>query len=190
VWAVTTTPIGGCAQLMTKAQQIYDYAVLPNEGVGPIRFGMEATEVRAAMSPHRAQQRKFNRLLADSFHGEGLLVIYLDRTVHSIRLCSGGDIWGRIELRPRYLRRNGFNLFGYRPAKVLSRLSRDAECDSFVEGHPGSYCAPDLGLVLAYCDFEDFTFSHVTLGTKVYFERYPVQHRVKDIVSRKQRRPT
>ena len=78
MWAVTTTPIVGRDQLMTRPNRIYDYAVLPGEGVGPIRFGMEATEVRAAMSPHRAGRRKINRLPADSFHGEGLTVTYLD----------------------------------------------------------------------------------------------------------------
>jgi hypothetical protein len=175
---------------MPKPRTVYDYAVVPYKSIGPIRLGMTASEVREAMSPYRAKQRTIDRLPADWFHGFGLTVTYLDGTAQEICISDGGDIWGRIELRPRYLRKNGVNLFGHRPAKVLSLLSQDTDCDPFVKNHPGSYCATEFGLVLEYCDSEDYTFGHLALATKEWFKRFSVQHRVKDIVSRKRRRTT
>lgn len=137
------------------------------------------------MYPYRPKETLESRLSADLFHGYGLKVIYFGpkKTVHAIKLNSGGDISGRIVLRPRYLRQTGVNLFGDSPKRILDRITQDVKCDPFIKGHPGTYCVPDFGLVLNYCDFNDLSFGALILATDDYFAKYPPEHRVKDIQS-------
>ena len=149
---------------------------------------MSREEVRSAMRPHRPTETREKRLPADLFHGQGLKVIYFGpkKTAQAITVSRGGDIWGRIELRPRYLRDNGMNLFGHPPSRILDRLAQDVQCDPFIEGHPGAYCVLDYGLALHFCDSNDSSFGFLILTTDDYFAKYPPEHRVKHYRARKQ----
>lgn len=167
---------------MPTSRSVYDYAIRPHEGVGPIKFGMLQDDVRKAMRPFRPKKSRDGRVLTDLFHGHGLKTIYSGPggSVQAVKISQSADIWGRIGVRPRYLRTNGMNLFGHHPAKVIDRICLDSVCDPFVDGHPGEYCAPELGLVLHYCDFDDPVFGSLILATDDYLARFPSRYRVRN----------
>ncbi|MDA1016440.1 MAG: hypothetical protein O3A00_18525 [Planctomycetota bacterium] len=163
------------------SKNVFEYVVRPNEGIGPIRFGLSRDEGATAMGRFRPKSEKNSyRLTADHFHGWAFQVIYLGRqkTVHALFACDSGDVFGRTELRPRYLTAKGSNLFGRGPNQILKRIAKDAECDPFVPGQPGAYCSLELGLVLYYADFADSRFSSLLLATPEYLSKYPPEFRV------------